>query len=325
MPLALIAADHQVKPLAFNFNVEKRDIIAETITLTNTSGGMVRLYASVHEVSTDREGVVEAFVEPSLVDKTTSPTSWIEINRGRIELAAGETRDVPFTIRMNPNTAPGDYSVFIGFAQASNQPQAIVAVMNGTAPGTLVNLVVDKKQDQFLRLEQFSVPRFVTGEGSRTMTYELINPGGVDVVHGGEVIFYDTKGREVAAVDLNTERVPVTRDAAVTFSATIPADLPIGKYKAFLSVEFGELMTDTIQDTAFFYVTPLQQLMVIFIVVLMAAVGLTLYVHRKFDVDEDEHGAEPVAMYIRESQSTDAHHDIDLKKAKQEQEHTRHD
>lgn len=324
-PLVLFAANHQVKPLAFNFNVEKRDIVTETITLTNTSGSLVRLYASVHEVSTDREGVVDAFIEPSLVDRTTSPTSWIEINRGRIELQPGESKDVPFTIRMNPNTAPGDYSVFIGFAQASNQPQAIAAVMNGTAPGTLVNLVVDTKQDQFLRLEQFTVPRFVTGQEGSLITYELTNPGGVDVVPGGEVIFYDTKGREVAAVDLNLEAVPVTRDAPVTYTVAVPDTLTIGKYKAFLSVEYGTAMTDTIQDTAFFYVTPLKQLVIIFVIVLVLAVGLTLYVHRRYDVDEDEHGAEPVAMYIRDGQSVDAHHDIDLKKAKAETDTMQHD
>ncbi len=325
LPYTVVAANHQVKPLAFNLNVEKRDIVSETITLTNTSDRLVRVYASVHEVATDGAGVVEAFVEPSLVDKTTSPTSWIEINRGRIELQPGESRAVPFTIRMNPNTAPGDYSVYIGFAEAGNQPQAVAAVMNGRAPGTLVNLVVDKKQDQFLRLEQFSVPRFVTGEGDREIAYTLTNPGGVDVVPGGEIIFYDTKGREVTAVDLNREKVPVVRDETVVYTVTVPDTLTIGKYKAFLSVEYGLLMTDTIQDTAFFYVTPLRQLIVIFAIVLVAAVALTLYVHRKYDIDDDEHGAEPVAMYVRESRSADAHHDIDLKKTKVADDELPHD
>jgi hypothetical protein len=308
------AANHTVAPLAFNLNVEKRDIISETITLTNTTGQQIRLYASVNEVSVDGEGVVEAFVEPSLVDKTTSPTSWIEINRGRIELAPGEVREVPFTVRMNPNTAPGDYSVFIGFGEGSNQPEAAAKVMQGQAPGTLVNLVVDKKQDQFLRLERFTVDKFVTGRGESQAVYTLYNPGAVDVVPKGEIIFYDSKGIEAAAVPLNSEAKSIERDAHVEFRAVVPNDLPIGKYKAFLSVEYGEHMTDTVQDTTFFYVVPLREVIMLFVALLFIAVLLTLYVHRRFDVGQDDHGAESVALYVKEGRSADVHHDIDLKK-----------
>lgn len=308
-----LAANHTVSPLAFNLNVEKRDIIEETITLTNTSGQQLRLYASVHEVSVDGSGVVEAFVEPSMVDRTSSPTSWISVERGRIELAPGATREIPLRITMNPNTKPGDYSVFIGFAEASNQPEAVRAVMAGRAPGTLVNLVVDTKQDQFLRLARFSVDRFVTGRGESEVSYTLANPGDVDVVHQGEVIFYDTRGEEVAAVPLNPEGTVLPRGEELLFSVSVPDTLTIGKYKAFLSVEYGEHLTDSINDTTYFYVTPLRELSILFVVVLALAVGVTLYVHRRYDVAEDDHGAEPVALYVRSGQSQSVPHDIDLR------------
>ncbi len=316
LPLQYVsAAAHTVAPLAFNLNVEKRDIISETITLTNTSGQQMRLYASVHEVSVDGEGIVEAFVEPSRVDRTTSPTSWIEIDRSRINLAPGEVKEMPFTIRMNPNTAPGEYSVFIGFGVGSNQPEAVSAVMSGQAPGTLINLVVDKKQDQFLRLERFSVDKFVTGRGTSEAVYVVHNPGAVDVVPKGEIIFYDTRGNEVAAVPLNTDAVPIPRDQSVTYRTVVPDTLPIGKYKAYLSVEYGEHMTEGLQDTTFFYVIPLLPLVGAFVVLLTMAALLTLYIHRRFDIEVDDHGAEPVALYIREGRSADVAHDIDLKKA----------
>ncbi len=315
-PYVVLASAHSVVPMAFNLNVEKRDIITEEITLTNTSGQQIRLYASVNEVAVDGSGVVESFIEPSMVDRTTSPTSWIEISRARMELAPGETKQVPFTIRMNPNTAPGEYSVYIGFAEASNSPEATKAVMSGQAEGTLVNLVVDKKQDQFVRLEGFSVDRFVTGKGTGEISYILNNPGGVDVVHSGEAIFYNTRGEEVAAAPLNTEGAAVLKDASAPFTVAIPDTLGIGKYKVYVSVEYGEHMTDSVTDTAYFYVTPLVQLIIIFLVVLVIAVLITLYIHRKYDIDEDDHGAEPVALYVRDSVSETKDHDIDLKRAR---------
>ncbi len=313
LPVGAEAASHTVAPLAFNLNVEKRDIVEETITLTNTSGQQIRLYASVHEVATDGAGTVEAFVEPSMVDRTSSPTSWIAVERGRIELAPGASREIPLRITMNPNTKPGEYSVFIGFAEAGNQPEAVRAVMEGRAPGTLVNLVVDTKQDQFLRLARFSIDRFVTGRGEGEVTYTLANPGDVDVVHAGEVIFYDTRGEEVGATTLNPESVTLPRGEELQFTVSVPDSLTIGKYKAFLSVEYGEHFTDSINDTAYFYVTPLRELIVLFVLVLGLAVGLTLYVHRRYDVDTDDHGAEPVAMYVRSGASPAVTHDIDLR------------
>lgn len=304
------AADtHTVAPLAFNLNVEKRDIIEDIITLTNLTDHQLRLYATVNEVAVDGNGVVESFREPSMVDRTNSPTAWVEINRGRIELAPGEVRQLPFTIRMNPNTAPGDYSVFIGFASGSNQPAAQAAVMAGQAPGTLVNLVVDKKQDQFLRIERFRVDRFVTGRGASVATFTLVNPGFVDVIPSGELMVYDTTGNEVAAIPINTEAVATAREKSQTYTVALPTTLAIGKYKAYLSVEYGEHGTQGVQDTAYFYVLPFVQIIIAFLVVSVLAVGLTLYLHRRFDRDDD-FGADPVAMYRREGKSDEKHHDL---------------
>ncbi len=317
LPAVSQAANFLVVPMAFNLNVEKRDIIEDTITLTNTSGQQVRLYASVNEVAVDGSGVVESFVEPSRLDRKVSPTTWVEITRARIELAPGETREIPFTIRMNPNTEPGDYSIFIGFAGASNSPEAVNAIMAGNGEGALVNLVVDKKQDQFIRLERFVVDRFVTGKGTGQVAYTLLNPGGVDVVHGGEAIFYNTKGEEIAAVPLNTDKLVVAKDGSADFTVTVPESLGIGKYKVYVSVEYGEHMTDSVTDTAYFYVMPLRDLIIIFVIVLAFAIGITLYFHRKYDIEMDDHGADPVAFYVRKDVSEAREHDIDLKTRRQ--------
>lgn len=308
------ASDYLVTPLAINLDVNKRDIISESITLINNDSHLVRLYASVNEVSTNGEGVVESFQSPSSADRTNTPTTWVEISRQRIELKPGETREIPFTIRMNPNTVPGDYSVYIGFAEASNAPQANAKVMEGKVPGTLLGLSIDKDQNIFLRLEKYVVDRFVTGEQGGSLSYTLSNPGRVDTVPKGEVIFYDNNGDEVAAVPLNMENKVVSADSAASFTADIPSDLGLGKYKAFLSVEYGEHLTASVHDTAFFYILPLKQLIAIFIILMIFATFIALYVHRRYDVSDEQFSYESVPMFIRDGRSEDQHHDIDLKK-----------
>lgn len=306
------AADFIATPLALNFNVERRDIIKETITLTNNTSQQVRLYASVNEVATDGNGVLERFLEPSQVDRSNTPTAWVEFTRGRIELAPGEKKDFPVTIRMNPDTAPGDYSVFLGFAQASNQPEAVQKIIAGNGQGTLINLTVDKKQDQFLKLTRFLVERFITGQKAGKVTIALQNPSHVDVVPQGEIIFYDTRGNEVGAVPVNEAGIKVEREGEATLETTVPESLRFGKYKAFLSLSYGEHLTASLNDTSFFYVLPLWQIVTAFVAVLIVAVLLALYIHRRYDVGDDD-GSDPVSMYRRSGTSNEIHHDINLK------------
>lgn len=307
------ASNYAVTPLAFNLDLEKRDIVAETIILTNNSDKLVRLYATVNEVSMDGDGVVESFQSPARADRTATPTSWVEISRQRIELQPKEVREIPFTIRMNPDAQPGEYNVFLGFAEASNAPQAQAKVSKGGQPGSLLYISVDKEQNVFLRLEKFVVDKFITEEKGGSVSYILKNPGSIDVVPKGEMIFYDNNGEEVAAVPLNTGDMPVAGEKSARFDMPVPNQLGIGKYKAFLSVEYGEHLTASVHDTAYFYVVPIKQLIIIFVLLMLFAIFVALYVHRRYDVPEGVLDYEQVPMYVKSGTSENQHHDIDLK------------
>lgn len=306
-------SNYVVTPLAVQLDVASRDIQHEQVTLINHDTHLVRLYASVNEVATDGSGVVTAFKSPSEVDRTDTPTSWIAITRQRIELQPGQTKQIPFTIKMNPNTKPGKYDVFIGFAEAENAPAAQNLVMQGHTPGVLVALSVNKPQDQFLRLEGFTVSRFVTTEHGGTIRYTLHNPGSIDVVPTGDIIFYDTRGNEVGSAPLNTASTSVPAGKSVTLTMPAPTTLSLGKYKAFLSVNYGDHNTLTLNDTAYFYVVPLHRVIFAFFFVVFLAVVLALFVHRRYDLQAEDEGAERIAMYLRQGErSEDMHHDINM-------------
>ncbi len=316
--IPVFAAEYVVTPLALNYDLQKRSIVQDTITIINNDSRRIRLYATVNTVATDGNGVVEGFQAPSDVDRTNTPTSWIEITRGRIEVDPGERKEVPFTIRMNPMTKPGDYNVFIGFAEAPNQPVAQQKVMRGDAPGTLLYISVDREQNMFLRLRRYTIDRFVTTEKGGVLSYTLENPGKTDVIPKGEVIIYDTKGNEITALPLNTEDTPVVAGKTTTYTLSVPNDLGLGKYKAFLSVEYGEYLTDSLNDTAYFYILPLKQIIITFVILLILATLFALYIHRRFDKTKDVDGAASVTMYLKEGESEAQHHDIDLKNTNNE-------
>lgn len=314
-PSITFAAVYSVSPLLIDKELEKRDIITENITITNKESHVLRIFPTVNEVSVNEGGTIKGFLEPSMIaNKETSITSWLEIGRGRIELQPGETKEVPLTIRVNPQVEAGEYHAFIGFPTGGNRPEAEKIVYGGTSPGTLVRISVDKVQNQFLRLESFSVKRFVRNTDTGEISFTLLNPGDDPVVPKGEIIFYDNRGTEMASVTINDEQKTINSKQEVMFTNEVPESLKMGKYKAFLTVEYGEHQTASLNDTAFFYVLPFKQLIIIFVIILVLAILIALYIHRKYDTMDKDDGVAEVALYIRNTKSESKDHDIDLSK-----------
>ena len=206
----------------------------------------------------------------------------------------------------------GEYHAFIGFPEGSNRPEAEKLIYSGSVPGTILRIGVDKVQNQFLKIEKFSVDRFVKGSTEGQISVILQNPGDDPVTPGGEIIFYDNHGIEINAIALNTGTTTIEGKKSASFTLQVPKDMEVGKYKAFLSVEYGKDQKASLNDTSFFYVLPLKQVLIIFFVVLTLSMLLALYVHRRFDREEDDYGATNVAMYVRTTRSSSKDHDINL-------------
>ena len=309
------ANEYSVAPLIIDHDVAPRDAVEEVLKISNTTDHPIRLFPTVNEITVGSEGTVEKFIPASMSDGAKSVTSWIEVSRGQIEIAVGDTVKVPVTIRINPNAAPGEYHAFVGFPEGSNRDEAEKKVFAGTAPGTIVRLSLAEKRSEYLRLEHFSVDRFITGAKEAHATFDLENVGGMALTPAGEIIFYDSTGKERASAKINTENVSIEPGARHSFTVVVPSSLgTIGKYKAFLNVEYGTLQRANLYDTVFFNLVPLKLLIAAFVAMLVVSVVLTLMFHRR-RAGRDEEDEEHVAVYVRSGvNGPEKDHDINLKK-----------
>lgn len=313
-PLAADANTYKVTPLIIDREVEARDIFSETITITNNKNHKIRVYPSVNEVAVDEGGDITSFVPPSMADGAKTVTSWLSISRAKQEVNPGETITIPLHVKVHPEAEPGVYHAVIGFGSGSNRPSAEAQVKNGQAPKVIVTLKVDQDQTEFLKLDRFMVDRFVTGPENDAVHYTLNNPGEAPIVPTGEVIFYNSRGEEVAAVPVNPNKDSLAPGQETTYSTAAPTDDMFGKYKAFLTVDYGTEQVASVYDTVFFYVMPWQKLLIVFSVLLIFAVGLTVFLHRRYGADDEyEDDADHVPMFVRETASEDKDHDINLK------------
>lgn len=311
-PLAVRANPaHTVSPLVIDAEVEARDIITKTITITNTGTQPITLYPSVNNISIDEGGTIQEFMPQVMSDRTRSLASWIEISRAGIDLPIGATHTVEVTIRMHPSPVPGVYHAFIGFGHGENRDEAEARVAAGQAPGTVITVTIEEKRREVLKLARFLIDRLITQPDNQAASYTIKNPGDTPLTPGGDILIYDGTGSEVAALKINAEGASIAPGEEKVFQATVPTEGLFGKYKAFMSVEYGSGQLASLQDTAFFYVLPLKAMLTVFGVLLIVFIGMALYLHRKY-VDDTVDDADQLSFHIRPVYSDPLHHDIDL-------------
>ncbi len=91
------AGSLSIRPFLIDMTVAPREIVTEDVVLVNQTNNKLNVYATVNEITVGSEGKIKDFIAPIMDDRTQSITSWVEITRGRIELAPGETKTVPLT------------------------------------------------------------------------------------------------------------------------------------------------------------------------------------------------------------------------------------
>lgn len=311
-----INRDYTIAPRVINETLGPRGMAEYAVQITNVGDRTLRLYTTVNEVESGAANEILPFVQPAAADGTRTITNWITISRARIEIPPGETHTAVLGIKIHPDAVPGEYHAFIGFAPGRNQPTAQELVQTGSVPGTVVSIKVEKETVTLLRLSRFVIDRFVTRLENSVATVSLSNVGTESVTPTGEIIYYNGAGEEVAAVDIAAATTEFGQGSDGSLQIPLPQDLRLGKYKAFLSMQYGANQQAQVQDTIFFYVVPLYELIALFVTLIILAVVVALYIHRRYskDSDDDFDGATALPVFVREAHSEAYDHDINLKK-----------
>ncbi len=312
-----LAANFSVSPLIIDIETEARDSLSKTITLTSQQNNSLRLFASVHEITLGDESEIKSFVPASMSDRTTSPTSWIQVSRARIDLKSDEKREIPVTIKINPNTLPGLYHAYIGFAPGPNRDVAEATILAGQGSGVVIRILVGGKQEEFLRLVSFRTDRFSYKDSKGEIVYVLENTGDVPLSPKGDIIIYDSQGRELTTLELNQDETKVINPGeTLEYRENLPFINHIGKNKAFLSLDYGKENRASVYDTNFYYSIPwLYMLVIMLLLATVLTVLIILFRRSTSERELTEPEAYDLPLYVRDNKDhSEYEHDIDLKK-----------
>ncbi len=280
-PLSAHAQSAQltVTPVVIDEKAKARDIIKESVTITNTASHKLSIYPAVNNIEA-RDGEQQFTPAQGSEDLAASLANWIELSRGVIELSPGETKEVPFVIHVNLNAVPGTYHAQISFFAGTTRDEAQAA---GALATVAVNLAVEEDVKEIMQLAKFTTGKFYLSGDDVRFDYLLENIGNQDLSPRGEIRVYDRTGAEVASVDVNKEGKAVSPEQISQLASVWSAAQGFGPYKALITVYYGRGQTASVQDTIFFWIVPWKQLIGLFVAGLAAVIFFAFWVHRSLE------------------------------------------
>lgn len=270
------ATDYSVRPVVTNEKAKPRDIIKKELTLENHTDRKYNIYIHVENVD-PALGTTE-FVSPGVSDLSTSLANWLEITRGVIELLPYETKTIPYLIHVNLSAKPGSYFARIRFGDG---PSRDVAEEKDAGIALLLNLEVLDDAQERLNLGGFLTDHTVFTGTEAAFSYALENTGNRDITPRGSIRIFNRRGEEVGEVPVSSLAGSVQVGATKQLAGVWDATGRLGKYKAFLDLEYGNDQLATVQDTVYFWVLPWREILFMVIGVLVLAVLGTYLIHTR--------------------------------------------
>ncbi|WP_310795981.1 WxL protein peptidoglycan domain-containing protein [Herbiconiux daphne] len=245
---------------------------------------------------------------------STEVGAWVTLGKGHVQVPAGESVEVPFTLTVPENATPGDYAG--GVLTSLAQPGQEEGITVDRRLGIRIHLRVGGELAPALAVENMRVDYTGTlnpfGTGDATVSYTLHNTGNVRLAAGQAVTLTGPFGLlpvTASGVDAAPELLP-----GETWNVTVPV---AGVFPAFVLSATAVITPERSGQDAGIDLTTVEAgastaavpwaLLVLVLLVAAAVVGAVLITRRRRRRQkrvEDARVAEAVEQALREREST---------------------
>jgi len=274
----------QIKPAIVEDNVSLGEVNAYSMTVTNINTVDKTFYLSTKDIKgLDDQG--NPIFEKEGEQTGYELSSWLALPVGPIDLKAGETRNIDFTVHVPSKVSPGDHfgAIFI-----SDKPSApsITGSGVGISVGTIVSLKIAGDIQEGAQMREFSTDKTVYGAANVSFSTKIENLGNVLVRPHGTIVITDMFGKQIASVDANGNLAPVFPGSTRRYSTSWHNDgFAFGRYEAVASFSYGDTNKKTITGTTSFWVLPLKPIAIALGVILALILGMyfsiRMFIRRK--------------------------------------------
>ncbi|MDO8617817.1 MAG: hypothetical protein Q7N87_02960 [Candidatus Uhrbacteria bacterium] len=205
-----------VHPALFDIAIDPGQIHRGTIEVTNDDVVDQTYDLSIQKFLPQGESGQQEFLSPQ--DISGLP-SWMYFPQPSITLKAGESRRVPFMIRVPQDARTGGHYAAVFFSTLSPSKQALPNEMiSGSRTGVLLLVTVNGELTNRVELEQFVLTTPLRTEYLPALfSVQLKNTGSVHVIPEGNIKIKNWFGQTVATLPINPQQGRVLPDSTRRF------------------------------------------------------------------------------------------------------------
>lgn len=283
----------EIAPPVVNLRADPGETITTQINIRGVSASSLRVTSQVNDFGAgDREDgspVVQGLNEDE--DYEPSPYSiinWVQ-PLPEMTLAPREIQNLPVTIDVPDNAAPGGYYGVIRFtAIPADMDQSGVSL--SASLGALVFIRVAGDANESMEIVEFAASKngqsgWLFNSQPVDLLLRIKNTGTVHEQPVGRAAIKDLFGNDITTLNINLERRNVLPDSVRQFSTSLDKSAIgdrwlFGRYTADLTVAYGENGEQTVTDKIAFWIIPWKLILGIIVLLVLLVLAFRFWLHR---------------------------------------------
>lgn len=282
-----------ITPPLFQLSIGQGEIWKSSLKVVNTNPYDLTVYASVMDFAAmgeEGKSRMIPIVGMGAENYTISLAQWIEVPVEPVVIAGESSVEIPFSINIPSNAEPGGHyaAILIGtfpLMEKSNGP--IIQISSQIS--SLLFLRVKGEVEENGNIREFRAEKSFYQEPPVNFILRFANTGNVHLRPVGDIVVYDMWGRE-------REKMAVNQDS--NFGNILPGSVrkflfewegeisffEVGRYKAVMTLSFGEGGYQSVTATAYFWILPLKSFLAIglsiILIILFTALAIRAYIRK---------------------------------------------
>ncbi len=275
----------KVTPAIIEDKVNPGDVYRFTITVTNIAPTPKTFTLSAQDIKGLDDAGLPIFAAEDEEPTAYALSSWITISEPSITLGAGESRTVPYSVRVPAQTSPGAHFGGVFFDSGTAKPTTTGSAVSMKV-GTIINLRIAGDVVEEARLREFSTDKMIYSSPAASFNARVENLGNVLARPHGLIEITDMWGKQVGSVEVNEGGASVFPGSDRTYVSEWSHDgFAFGRYQAVLALNYGDESKKTISATTSFWVLPLKMMALVLGgllgIILLLWVSVRMYIRNK--------------------------------------------
>ena len=251
------ASGLQIEPSILEDKINPGETYTSALRATNLSQDDNEYFFVVRDIDGVSETGTPQFI-PGAEQSGFDLASWVIFLDDSVVIPAGETREVPFQVRIPRDVSPGGHygAIFLSLVSPEAEAQGVGAAVNYEV-GMIMNLQVSGEIVEEAQIRELSTDKKFYNEGDIDFAIRVENLGNTLLRPRGTIEIFDGFGKLVTTLDVNDAGAGILSEADRVFEAEWQSEgFALGKYTARLGLSYGDVVDRTITREISFWILP---------------------------------------------------------------------